>query len=79
MLPSVVMTLLLPSVAESIVVAGGDVSTVQLNNTGVVLILPTLSCAMTMNVWDPSNMLAGVNCTGLVHVANEAPSNEHSR
>jgi hypothetical protein len=29
---------------------GGIVSTVQLNNAGVVLILPTLSCAITMNV-----------------------------
>src|SRR4249919_961771 len=49
-LPPALMTLLLQSVAESRVVAGGDVSTVQLNNAGVVLILPTLSCAMTMNV-----------------------------
>jgi len=49
-LPSFISVLLLLSMTVLIVVVGGIVSTVQLNNAGVVLILPTLSCAMTMNV-----------------------------
>jgi hypothetical protein len=42
-LPPAVMTLLLPSVAESIVVAGGDVSTVHVNDAGERSLFPTLS------------------------------------
>src|SRR6476646_8476678 len=68
-LPSLVTLLLLPSVAESILVFGAAVSTVQLNDAGDGSLFATLSSDNTLNVWIPSfNDLEYVK--GLVHVTN---------
>src|SRR5678816_2249361 len=57
---------LLPSVAALIDVVGDRVSTFQVNDAGDELIFPTLSCALTLNVWVPSfNKLENMN--GLEH------------
>ena len=49
-LPPVSMELLFPSVTESIVVYGGTVSTVQLNEAGDEPLFATLSSDNTLNV-----------------------------
>ena len=76
--PEVIIDLL-PSVADRIELSGGTVSIVQLNDAGDGSLFDELSSDNTLKVWVPSVMLAGVNCTGLVHVVNDAVSNEHSR
>ena len=68
---------LLPSVTELIIVFGGFVFTVHMNAVGVGPSFPALSSDLTSKVWDPSGRL--LNCTGLVHVVNDAPSREHSK
>jgi hypothetical protein len=56
---------LLPSIAAVIDVVGDTVSTFQVNDAGDGLIFPTLSWALTLNVWVPSfNKSENVN--GLV-------------
>jgi hypothetical protein len=75
--PALATALLLPSVAEFMEVFGGTVSTVQLNETGDEPLFPALSSDNTSKLWDLSSRL--LNCTGLVHVENEAPSREHSK
>src|SRR5206468_686767 len=75
--PALVTALLFPSVAEFMEVFGGTVSTVQLNEAGDGPLFPTLSSDNTLIEWDLSARL--LNCTGLVHVVNEAPSREHSK
>jgi hypothetical protein len=45
-----VMVALLPSVAESMVVIGGVLSTVHVNDDGDGLIFPTLSSALTSKI-----------------------------
>ena len=66
-IPPLVTALLLPFVAEFIEVAGGVVSTVQINDDdGVGPVFPTLSTALRCRVWTPSFRL--LNRTGLVHV-----------
>jgi hypothetical protein len=72
-----VNVLLLPSVAESINVSGGTVSTVHVKEDGDESLLPELSIDITSNIWAPSERL--LNWAGLVHVENEEPSNEHSK
>src|SRR5580765_4584724 len=68
-LPPLIMELLLPSVAESILVDGATVSTVQLREAGEGSLFATLSSDNTLNVWIPSfNDLEYVK--GLVHVTN---------
>ena len=49
-LPPLAMELLLPSVAESILVVGAAVSTVQLSEAGDGSLFPTLSSDNTLNV-----------------------------
>ena len=45
--------LLLPSIAEFIVVSGGVASTFHLNDAGDVPWFPILSTALTSNLWTP--------------------------
>jgi hypothetical protein len=75
-LPPLFTVSLLPSIAEFIVVSGGVASTFHLNDTGDVPWFPTLSTALTSNVWAPLPRLS--NWAGLVQAANDAPSREHS-
>ena len=63
------MELLLPSVAESILVDGATVSTVQLCESGDGSLFPTLSSDSTLKVWIPSFNDCG-SLYGLVHVTN---------
>src|SRR5206468_4190751 len=49
-LPSFISVLLLLSMTVLMAVVGGFVSTVQLNNAGAVLILPTLSLALSLKL-----------------------------
>ena len=67
-IPPLVTALLLPFVAEFIEVAGGVVSTVQINDgdDGEGPVFPTLSTALRCRMWTPSFRL--LNRTGLVHV-----------
>ena len=78
LLPLVIL-LLLPSTAVLIVVMGGTVSTVQLNDAGDGSLFADLSSDITLKICVLSVKFAGVNCTGLVQTVNDAPSNEHSR
>ena len=68
---------LLLSTTESRDVVGGRVSIVHAKDAGDASTLTTLSSDLTFKVWDPSGRL--LNCTGLVHVVNDAPSMEHSK
>src|SRR6476619_2925634 len=68
-LPPLTMELLLPSVAESILVDGATVSTVQLREAGEGSLFPTLSSDNTLKVWTPSFNDCG-SLYGLVHVTN---------
>src|SRR6478735_11688147 len=68
-LPPLTMELLLPSVAESILVDGATVSTVQLREAGDGSLFPTLSSDNTLKVWTPSFNDCG-SLYGLVHVTN---------
>ena len=65
-MPPLVRALLLPFVAEFIEVAGGVVSTVQVNVDGDGSVFPTLSTALRCRMWVPSFRL--LNLIGLVHV-----------
>ena len=76
-LPPLAIEFLLPSVAESILVVGAVVSTLQLNEAGDGSLFPILSWALIFTVWDPSGRL--LNCIGLVQILNDAPSSEHSK
>src|SRR6476469_3655669 len=49
-LPPVLTADLLPSIAESIVVSGATVSTVQLNRVGEGFVFPALSLAVALNI-----------------------------
>src|SRR5512134_753468 len=77
-LPSLVTTLLLPSVAESILAIGATVSTVQLNEAGDEPLFPTLSSDIICRICLPSSNFVGVNCIGLVHTVNLELSILHS-
>jgi hypothetical protein len=77
-LPSLVTVLLLPSVAESILVFGAVVSTVQLNKAGVDPLFPTLSSDLIFKICIPSLNFLEVNCIGLVHTAKLELSILHS-
>src|SRR6476469_9875791 len=77
-LPSLVTMLLLPSVAESILVDGATVSTVQLNKAGVDPLFPTLSSDLIFKICIPSLNFLEVNCIGLVHTAKLELSILHS-
>jgi hypothetical protein len=70
------MALLLPSVAESIIVVGATVSTVQLNEAGLGLRFPTLSSDIIRRVCVPSSKF--LEAIGLVQTANLELSILHS-
>jgi len=53
------------------------VSTVQLNDCGEELTLPMPSSAIIWKLCVPSGKFAEVNCTGLLQIVKDAPSNEH--
>jgi hypothetical protein len=72
------MTLLFPSVAESMVVVGGDVSTVHVNDAEEGSLFPTLSRALISKVYCPSSDKLG-NVNGLVQVTKVKPSTLHSK
>ena len=60
-LPPVLNVVLLPSVAEIIVVVGETVSTVHVNDAGDGSLFVELSSASTLNIWVPSPKFAEVN------------------
>ena len=72
------MTLLLPSVAESMEVSGGKVSTVHVKEAGDMSLFPTLSWALISNVYCPSSDKLG-NVNGLVQATKFKPSTLHSK
>jgi hypothetical protein len=71
------IVLLLPSLAELMIVSGGTVSTVQVNDAGDLSSLPELSVDLASSIWAPSARLE--NWAGLVQSVNDDPSMEHSK
>ncbi len=67
---------LLPSTADSIVVAGAVVSTVHVNEAGVKSLFPALSSDRTLNVCVPSITLTVLVLT---QVTKGIPSRLHSK
>ena len=78
MFPPAEITLFLPSVAESMEVSGGKVSTVQLKEAGEMSLFQTLSWALISKVYCPSSDILG-NVNGLVQATKFKPSTLHSK
>src|SRR4029079_7683151 len=73
-----VIVKLFPSTAALIFVAGGNVSTIQRNVSGVRSLFPTLSLENTLKSCGPSVMIVLLYCTGLVHAVKFELSRLHS-